>query len=154
MPIEIINYDLTKDYDAVKELMMELTNFLNQRFDERRFTLTLSRRMSDPINNEGIILAKDGDKAVGMIWGEVMSTPTKHGQIANFVITKNYRGKGIGRDLIRSVIKFFVKNNASHVQINARNMEKEGKLYEKYGFKKQYVVMERKLSMDYFEETY
>ena len=154
MPIEIVNYDLMKDYDDLKYLMIELTNFLDQKFDERRFTLTLSRRMSDPINNEGIFLAKDGEKVVGMIWGEVVSAPTKHGQISNFIVYDSYRGKGIGKNLIRAAIRFFVHNNVSHVQINARNMAKEGKLYEKYGFKKQYIVMETKLSMDYCEDSY
>jgi len=151
---EIVVYDLTKDYDAIKELMTQLTGYLGQIFDERRFLITLSRRMSDPINNDGIILAKEDGKVVGMVWGEVMSTPDKYGQISNFVIKEDCRGKGVGKQLIRAVIKFFVKNNVSHVRANARNLEKEGKLYEKYGFKKQYCVMETKLSMDYFEESY
>jgi len=155
MPIEIETYDLTKDYDAVKQLMIELTTYLGgQIFDEQRFSLTLSRRMSDPVNNDGILLAKDGDKVVGMIWGEIVSVPNKHGQISNFIVNNEHRGKGIGDMLIRKVIKFFVNNNVNHVLINARNMEKEGKLYEKYGFKKRYIVMENKLSMKYFEETY
>ncbi|MHA1784906.1 MAG: GNAT family N-acetyltransferase [Candidatus Helarchaeota archaeon] len=154
MTIEIVTYDLTKDYDAIKELMNELTSYLGQKFDERRFTLTLSRRMSDSINNDGILLAKEDGKIIGMIWGEVVSYPTKHGQISNFIIKKEYRGKGAGKKLINAVIKFFVRNNVSHVQANARNMEKEGKLYERFGFKKQYSVMETKLSMDYFAETY
>ena len=34
---EIVPYDLTKDYDEIKELMKELTGHLNQIFDERRF---------------------------------------------------------------------------------------------------------------------
>ena len=154
MSVEIIGYDLTRDYDNIKELMILLTKYLGQLFDEQRFTLTLSRRLSDPINNNGIFLAKIDGKAVGMIWGEVVSQPTKHGQISNFIVKDDSRGKGIGKELIRAAIKFFVANHVSHVQINARNMEKEGKLYEKYGFKKQYIVMETKLSMDYFAETY
>ena len=154
MPIEIITYDLTKDYDSVKELMVELLTYLGQIFDEQRFSLTLSRRMSDPVNNDGILIAKDGEKVIGMIWGEIVSLPNKHGQISNLIVNKEYRGKGIGDMLIRRAIKFFVANHVSHVLINARNMEKEGKLYEKYGFKKRYIVMENKLSMKYFEETY
>ena len=154
MSLEIVGYDLTKDYDDIKGLMISLTQYLGQIFDEQRFTLTLSRRMSDPINNDGILLAKMDGKTVGMVWAEVENVPSKHGQISNFIVNKDYRGKGIGDKLIRRAIKFFVANHVSHVQINARNMEKEGKLYEKYGFKKRFIVMETKLSMDYFAETY
>ena len=141
MSIEIHAYDSSKDYEAVKDMVMKLTGHVGSEFNERQFRITISRRKSDRVNKEGILLAKDGNKVVGMIWGEV--TIDKVGKISNFIINQDYRGKGLGNKLIEKVIEFFTKHRVNRMQANVRNLEKEGKLYEKFGFKRLYCTMQR-----------
>ena len=141
MTIEISEFDPSKDYDAIKDLMMLLTSHLKEEFNERQFRITVSRRKADRINRHGILLAKEDDKVIGMIWGEI--TLSKIGKISNFIIKDGYRGKGIGNQLIQNIIDFFTKHKVNRIHANVRNMEKEGKLYEKFGFKKLFCTMER-----------
>ena len=144
MSIEIHAYDPSKDYEAVKGMVMKLTGHLGADFNERQFRITISRRKSDRVNKEGILLARDpekGDKIVGMVWGEV--TINKVGKISNFIIDKDYRGQGLGNKLVQKVIDFFTKHRVNKMQANVRNLEKEGRLYEKFGFKRKYCTMQR-----------
>lgn len=141
MSVEIKVYEPARDYEAVKDMVMKLTGYLGSDFNERQFRITISRRKADRINREGILLAKDGEKLVGMIWGEV--TIDKGGKISNFIINEEYRGQGLGSKLIQKIIEFFQKHKVNRIQANVRNMEREGKLYEKFGFKKLYCTMQR-----------
>jgi len=154
--VEIIIYDPAKNYYEVKELMINLTKFWDQEFNEDQFKEALNRRINDSINKNGILLAVEDNKTVGMIWGEVVfqQTTGTFGRISNFIVRPDQRGKGIGQKLIESVINFFVQNNVSRVQANARDMKKEGRLYLNYGFKPMYYVLETKLDMDYFTKSY
>ncbi|MBD3229851.1 MAG: GNAT family N-acetyltransferase [Candidatus Lokiarchaeota archaeon] len=156
MMVEIIRYNPDEHYEAIKDLMKSLTNFWEQKFSENQFKASLARRISDPINKDGIILARDEDMILGMIWGEVIFQQKlgSHGRISNFVVRKEARGKGIGKKLIEAVINFFVEHNINRVRANARDMKKEGRLYLKYGFKPLYYVLESKLDMDYFTKSY
>jgi GNAT superfamily N-acetyltransferase len=154
--IEIIKYDPDIYFEDIKLLMKELTNFWEQKLDESQFKASISRRTSDPVNKDGILLAKEDGVILGMIWGEVIYEQKKgsYGRISNFVVKRGQRGKGIGKMLIEAVINFFVENNVSRVQTNARDLKKEGQLYLKYGFKPLYYVLETKLDMDYFTQSY
>ncbi|NHI94705.1 MAG: GNAT family N-acetyltransferase [Candidatus Lokiarchaeota archaeon] len=134
-------FNPAKDYEAVKKLAMELTGYVGEDFDDRRFRLAISKRKTDRINRNGIILAKDGENVVGMIWGEV--DLSKIGKISNFIIDGQYRGQGIGNQLIQKVIAFFETHKVGRIQANVRNLEKEGKLYEKFGFKRLFCTMQR-----------
>ena len=154
--VEIIIYDTKKHYNALKEMMEELTRFWDQSFNESQFKVALSRRINDPINKEGILLAMEDEKILGMIWSEVsfQQETGSSGKISNFIVRKIARGKGLGKKLIEGAINFFVKNNITRVQANARDMNKEGRLYLKYGFRPLYYVLETKLDMDYFTGSY
>jgi len=154
--VKIVVYDTNKHYEAIKNLMKELTSFWGQDFRENQFKESLSRRVNDPVNKNGIILAVDNDKILGMVWGEVLFQQSvgSFGRISNFIVKKEARGMGIGKKLIEGVIKFFVDNNINRVQANARDMSKEGRLYLKYGFKPLYYVLETKLDIDYFTKSY
>ena len=141
MTITIDVFNPARDYEAIKQLVMELTGHVGESFDDRRFRVAISQRKTHRVNKNGILLAKDGDKTVGMIWGEV--DLSKIGKISNFIINKDYRGQGIGNMLIQKVIEFFELNKVSRIQANVRNLEKEGKVYEKFGFKRKFCTMER-----------
>ena len=141
MTITIEVFNPARDFEAVKQLVMELTGHVGENFDDRRFRLAISNRKTSRVNKDGMLMAKDGDKIVGMIWGEV--DLSKIGKISNFVINKDYRGQGIGNLLIQKVIEFFERNKVGRIQANVRDLEKEGKIYEKFGFKRKYCTMER-----------
>lgn len=141
MTITIDVFNPARDYEAVKQLVMQLTGLVGENYDETRFRLTISKRKTSPVNKNGILLAKDGDKTIGMIWGEV--DLSKIGKISNFIINEDYRSQGIGSMLIQKVIEFFNFNKVARIQANVRNLEKEGKLYEKFGFKRLYCTMQK-----------
>ena len=88
------------------------------------------------INNA--LFALSNDKPVGMIV-YIINNKIKTKHIANIFgiyVKKEYRGKGIGKKLIESVIKNIQKNvNVSKIELAVNPEQKAAvKLYEKYGF--------------------
>lgn len=138
-----------KDYKQLKKLMEDFTKEMGVEFNEKRFKKSVNRRFSDTLNNKGMIIAEEGDKIIGMVFGEVLVSSTTvetYGNIASFIVDKAYRNKGTGNLLIEQVVKFFNDMGVNRMETNVRNLEKEGKIFiERYGFKKKYIVLERTL---------
>jgi len=59
----------------MKNLMLELCKVTGSEFDENRFNNTIQRRVSDKKNRQGILLAEDNKKIVGMLLAEVLVSP-------------------------------------------------------------------------------
>ena len=146
--MKIREYDM-KDYDRLKKLMEEFTKEMGTAFDEKRFKKSVNRRYGDSLNNKGMIIAEEGDKIIGMVFCEVLvssSTVETYGNIASFVVDKEYRNKGTGNALIEQAVNFFSDMGVNRVETNVRSLEREGKIFiERYGFKKKYIVLERSL---------
>ncbi|NVM01597.1 MAG: GNAT family N-acetyltransferase [Candidatus Helarchaeota archaeon] len=144
------------DYKGIKNLMIELCKVTNSEFDEKRFKSTINRRAMDKYNSQGIIIAEDENEIVGMILAAVLVSPSveTYGNISNFVVYPNYRGKGVGKALIDAAFEFFKEMGVSRVETNVRDLEREGKLFNRYGFEKKFIVMEKKISMDEISKPY
>ena len=138
-----------KDYDRLNKLMDEFTSEMGSDFDEKRFRKSVNRRYSDSLNNKGMIIAEEGNKIIGMVFCEVLvssSTVETYGNIASFVVHKEYRNKGTGNALIEQAVIFFSDMGVNRIETNVRNLEREGKIFiERYGFKKKYIILERTL---------
>lgn len=156
MKTRIYKSDSDNDYKGIKNLMIELCKVTNSEFDEKRFKSTINRRAMDKYNSQGIIIAEDENEIVGMILAAVLVSPSveTYGNISNFVVYPNYRGKGVGKALIDAAFEFFKEMGVSRVETNVRDLEREGKLFNRYGFEKKYIVMEKKISMDEISKPY
>ena len=143
------------DYKKTKALMEEFTKEMGSDFDEKRFKSSINRRYGDNLNNKGMIIAEEDNEIIAMIMCEVLvssSAIETYGSIANFVVSKKARGKGVGNSLIEYAVKFFTEMGVKRIETNVRNLEKEGKLFiERYQFKQKYIVLERDIDNIYVD---
>ena len=156
--MKVRRYDSTskKDFVRMKNLMLELCKVTGSEFDENRFNNTIQRRVSDKKNRQGILLAEDNKKIVGMLLAEVLVSPfiETYGNLSNFVVSPDYRGKGVGKTLLDKAFEFFRDMGVNRVETNIRELPKEGKLFKRYGFVKKYIVLEKKIPMEEFSRPY
>ena len=89
------------------------------------------------------IVALYNKKLIGAIWGRIFGSNNKgYGYVAedipeiSMAILKNYRGNGIGTELIKRIIFEYRKLNVEKISLSVSTQNKAKKLYEKSGFKK------------------
>jgi len=133
--------------DELKQLTKELVEGLGQKFEAKRFDWGIRRRLFDPLQRHGILLAKDEDSGVviGCIIAELRIDPfgTSEGYIKQVFLKKEYRGQGIGHLLLEKALEHLKKIKVEKVKVNIKEKAKEaGKLYEGMNFKKVYEVLE------------
>jgi len=138
--------------DQLRDLTQELVEGLGQDFDPKRFDWGIRRRLYDPLQRHGILIAIDEEKeseVVGMIIAELRIDPfgTSEGYIKQVFLKSEYRGKGIGELLIKKAIEHLKKIKVEKIKVNIKEKAKEAvNLYSKMHFKKVYEVLELDLS--------
>lgn len=138
--------------DQLRDLTQELVEGLGQDFDPKRFDWGIRRRLYDPLQRHGILIAIDEEKdseVVGMIIAELRIDPfgTSEGYIKQVFLKDEYRGKGIGELLIKKAIEHLKKIKVEKIKVNIKEKAKEAaNLYAKMHFKKVYEVLELDLS--------
>lgn len=80
--------------------------------------------------NEKYIIAKDGDKVVGMCYAVIHEDKN---QLQAIYILPEYHGKGIGTNLWETILPFFDKSKDIYVEVADYN-EKAIGFYKKLGF--------------------
>jgi len=114
----------TKDYKKLVIFWKE-NYFVNELGDLDHFKMFLKK-------NPGLnILAEENGKIAGTILG---SFDGRRGYIQKLVVDKNYRKKGIGKQLMNKVVTKLHELGALYIPINAE--EELIPFYEKCGFKK------------------
>lgn len=142
--------------DSLRELTKQLVEGLGQEFDPKRFDWGISRRIYDKLQRHGILIAVDEDKddeVIGMIVAELRIDPfgTSEGYIKQVFLTEEYRGKGIGKLLVKKAIEHLQKIKVEKVKVNIKEeAEDAAKLYSKMNFKRVYEVLELDLSEEKF----
>ncbi|GAB4309819.1 MAG: hypothetical protein Kow0069_09450 [Promethearchaeota archaeon] len=145
------------DVDDIRKLTRLLVAEVNQTFEEKRFEWGIQRRLYDPLQKHGILVAVDEEREnqiVGVIFAELRVDPwgSSEGYVKNFVVDPAYRGRGIGKELLSSSIEHLRAINVERVLINLNEdepaAEKAGELYQRFGFKKKYSVLELNLSKE------
>jgi len=138
--------------DSLEDLTRELVEGLGQKFDLKRFEWGIQRRLYDPLQRHGILIAVDEDKenlVVGMIIAELRIDPfgSSEGYIKQVFLKKDYRGLGIGELLVRKAIEHLKKIKVEKIKVNIKEKAKEASnLYSKMKFKKVYEVLELDLT--------
>ena len=142
------------DIEALKELTKELVEGLDQEFEPKRFDWGIRRRLYDPLQRHGILLAKDqsnNDLVVGMIVAELRIDPygASEGYIKQVFLRQEYRGQGVGTQLLDKALKHLKKVGVQKVLVNLKEKAtKAAELYRKSHFKKVYEVLELDLTKD------
>lgn len=141
------------DIDKLRELTKLLVEGLNQTFDPKRFEWGISRRIFDPLQRHGILIAIDENttEVVGMIIAELRIDPfgASEGYIKQLFLKEEYRGQGIGNLLLEKALEHLKKIKVERVKVNVREeAKKAAELYQKMNFKKIYEVLELNLTDD------
>lgn len=141
--------------DSLKELTKELVEGLEQTFEPKRFDWGIRRRLYDPLQRHGIMIVidedKDEDEVIGMIIAELRIDPfgSSEGYIKQVFLKKDYRGQGIGHQLLQQAIEHLKKIRVERIKVNIKKQAQDAKaLYSKMNFKKKYEVLELDLTDD------
>ena len=138
--------------DSLRELTQCLVEGLGQEFEPKRFDWGIRRRLFDPLQRHGILIAVDEEKdseVVGMIIAELRIDPfgSSEGYIKQVFLKSEYRGQGVGQLLIKKAIEHLQKIKVEKIKVNIKEKAREAaSLYEKMHFKKVYEVLELDLS--------
>jgi GNAT superfamily N-acetyltransferase len=137
--------------DDLRELTKQLVEGLGQEFDPKRFDWGIRRRLYDPLQRHGILIAvdEDSDEIMGMIIAELRIDPfgSSEGYIKQFFLKEPYRKKGAGSLLLEKALEHLKKIKVEKIRVNIKEKAVEAsKLYEKINFKKVYEVLELDLT--------
>jgi len=146
--VEIASPEQIED---LRELTRQLVEGLGQKFDPKRFDWGIRRRLYDPLQRHGILIAidEDSNEIVGMIIAELRIDPfgTSEGYIKQFFLKENYRGKGYGQILLEKALEHLKKIKVEKVKVNLREEAKKASdLYKSMNFKKVFEVLELNLA--------
>lgn len=148
--VEIANPD---QIESLQELTKNLVEGLGQKFDPKRFDWGIRRRLFDPLQRHGILIAIDEDDntVVGMIVAELRIDPlgSSEGYIKQFFLKEEYRSKGTGHLLLQKAMEHLKRIKVEKVKVNIKEKAIEAlNLYEKMKFKKVYEVLELDLTRE------
>jgi len=145
------------EIEALSEFTKQLVEGLGQEFDSKRFDWGIRRRLYDPLQRHGILIAvdEDRDEIIGMIIAELRVDPfgMSEGYIKQFFLKSDYRRKGVGSILLERALDHLKKIKVDKVKVNIKDKAIDAsKLYSKLNFKKVYEVLELDLTKDFPNE--
>ncbi|MHA2009038.1 MAG: GNAT family N-acetyltransferase [Promethearchaeota archaeon] len=140
-----------ENIEDLKDLTKLLVEGLGQDFDPKRFDWGIRRRLFDPLQRHGILIAVDEDynSVIGMIIAELRIDPfgSSEGYIKQFFLKEEYRSKGTGHQLLEKAMEHLKRIKVEKVKVNIKKEALEASsLYEKMNFKKVYEVLELDLT--------
>ena len=139
------------EVDILRDFTKRLVEDLGQKFDPKRFDWGISRRLYDPLQRHGILIAVDEDtnEVVGMIIAELRIDPygLSEGYIKQYFLKPDFRAQGIGQLLLEKALEHLKKIKVEKVKVNIKGQaEVASKIYAKMNFKKVYEVLELDLT--------
>ncbi|MHA1527287.1 MAG: GNAT family N-acetyltransferase [Promethearchaeota archaeon] len=139
------------EVDILRDFTKRLVEDLGQKFDPKRFDWGISRRLYDPLQRHGILIAVDEDsnEVVGMIIAELRIDPygLSEGYIKQYFLKPDFRAQGIGQLLLEKALEHLKKIKVEKVKVNIKGQaEVASKVYAKMHFKKVYEVLELDLT--------
>lgn len=139
------------EVEILRDFTKRLVEDLGQKFDPKRFDWGISRRLYDPLQRHGILIAVDEDtnEVVGMIIAELRIDPygLSEGYIKQYFLKPDFRAQGIGQLLLEKALEHLKKIKVEKVKVNIKGQaEVAAKVYAKMNFKKVYEVLELDLT--------
>ncbi len=148
MPVIFRNYK-EDDYEDTTELMRQLSEAYKVKFDEEKWKKASRLRYFSPDSRGQTLIAEDTDTGdivgMGFITAKLESTGLYVGYLNDFIIRKDYMGKGIGGDMAIKAIEILEGWKVNRIRINILMAVKDYmlKLIEKFGFQPTYIVAEK-----------
>nr|WP_294788275.1 GNAT family N-acetyltransferase [uncultured Flavobacterium sp.] len=126
---KIQNQDLNFVYESICKLENEV-------FDFQIFREIFNSNISNP--NNIYLIAEDENESLGFISFHTQNL-LHHcglvGEIQEFFIDKNHRGKGVGRKLVEEILKYAEENNVKSIEVTTNKKRVENvMIYENLGF--------------------
>ncbi len=122
-----------QDLDFVYKSICELENEV---FDFETFKNIFIENISNP--NYLYLIAESENESLGFITFHIQNL-LHHcglvGEIQEFFIDKNHRGKGVGRKLIDGIVRYSEQNNLKSIEVTTNKKRVENvAIYENLGF--------------------
>lgn len=122
-----------QDLDFVYKSICELENEV---FDFETFKAIFIENISNP--NYLYLIAESENESLGFITFHIQNL-LHHcglvGEIQEFFIAKNHRGKGVGRKLIDGIVRYSEQNNLKSIEVTTNKKRVENvAIYESLGF--------------------
>ena len=104
-----------KDIDSILKLWLESIKF-HKKFDKNMYSIdgNILKDQKDSIykaindKKRRIFVVESNGQAVAYVWGLIKKQKKrKIGVIADIIVTKKYRNKGVGKSLIKKILRFF-----------------------------------------------
>ncbi len=146
-----------ENIEELRELTKQLVEGLGQKFEPKRFDWGIRRRLFDPLQRHGILIAidEDNNNIFGLIIAELRIDPfgSSEGFIKQFYLKESYRRKGVGSLLLEKALEHLQKIKVEKIRVNIKDKAlNASKLYEKMNFKKVYEVLELDLTKAFPKE--
>ena len=122
-----------KDKKVVSELYYELHPVEEKRRKEKGLLLPVEKSRLKTI----LLVAEDAKQITGFVWGNLIIYGFfRYGTIEELFVKKEFRSKGIGRSLVKEIMKRFKNLKVKVVFVTTEKENKEAiDLYKKLGFK-------------------
>ena len=140
-----------EDMKAVQDLRFLLSKYekdigLNIAVPEWGYTEVGERDFKYFLDEQFIFVAEEDEKIVGFITGEILHKEEWYtvqlGTINNLYVLEDYRHKGIGKQLMQTMMNSFREKGIETFELYAFSNNVDAlKFYEKLGFKKYNVQM-------------
>ncbi|MHA1131818.1 MAG: GNAT family N-acetyltransferase [Candidatus Helarchaeota archaeon] len=141
----IVRHAELEDLPTIRTLMIQLYDYYGIPFNEKRFEWGIKRRLTDRLQKEGILIAEDEGKVVGLIVAEILINPigASEGHITAIVTDKDVRNKGIGKVLVNESIQHLEEMGAEIIRLDLEEaFVKMLDYFKKIGFYSTYRVLE------------
>jgi GNAT superfamily N-acetyltransferase len=136
-----------EDYEATTELMRQISEVYKGKFDEKKWKQASRLRYFSPDSRGQTIIAEENKQVVGMgfISAKLESTGLYIGYLNDFIVRKDYMGRGFGIDMAMKAIEILESWKVNRIRINILMEVKDYmlNLIEKIGFKPTYIVAEK-----------
>ena len=137
-----------KDIQKLRYLLAKYEKYLglNIVIPEWAYTYVGEKDFNYFLNKQYIFVAIEDNKIVGFITGEIFKKKAWYnvqlGEINNIFVLEEYRQKGIGKKLVKTMIDTFKQEGITNIDLYTFGNNIDAiKFYEKIGFKKYNVQM-------------
>ena len=139
---EITAEEASKLYDCIRELSeyhnTESVNFKGI-YPLKPYEKTLESFEEALRNKESYIAVTEiENQIVGFCKGDMNGD---NGKLDYLVVKEEFRGKGLGKELMDWAMLMFNKNNVRHIEVKVIDGNPTIHLYEKYGFKMKSLIL-------------
>ena len=134
------------DIPGIENVLMELINSVDssEGIETRKIVTNCRTLMGKP--DSFFMVAKDNDTVVGFIAVSIRQTLLHKGPsglIDEFIVTRGFRGEGIGQALLEAAIERCRALGCCEVEVSTEKSNREAReFYRRYGFQEEAVLCE------------